>query len=166
MKQLILPNFAKDPSEFGGRLLAGKRKRRRPLSPKLPIHLVIRSDRANLLRRERAIFYMARSLANRYKIIIYQQAILGNHVHYLVKIPSEEAYRAWIRLLTSKIAGLFKVKGALFSCRPYTRIVSWGKEFQIVTRYVEINILEACGIGRQKARALLSGNYQLHIGYS
>lgn len=166
MKQMAFSFCPKIPREFGGALLNGKRKAKRPLSIKVPIHLTLRTEKGKLLRFEREIFFLARTLANRYKITIYKQAVLGNHAHFLINIPSPNAYRAWIRRLTSAIANLFHLRDAFFSCRPYTRLLSWGREFRIVARYVEINILEACGISRARARVLLSGNYRLEFGFS
>lgn len=160
-----MPFFVNPPREFGGSLLKGKRKCQRPLFPKLPIHLTLKSSKGNLLGKEREVFLLARNLAKKYKISIYRQAVLSNHVHLLILIPSVDAYRAWIRSLTSAMANIFQLQGALFSCRPYTRILSWGREFRSVARYVEINILERSGISRAQAQILLDGNYRFEFGF-
>jgi len=35
---------------------------------------------------------------------------------------------------------------SIFDLRPYTRILSWGKQFQRVVEYLELNTLEALGL--------------------
>jgi len=35
---------------------------------------------------------------------------------------------------------------SIFDLRPYTKILSWGKQFQRVVEYVELNTLEALGL--------------------
>jgi len=58
---------------------------------------------------------------------------------------------AFIRTVTSLIVHFVsKTKGldlkSIFDLRPYTKILSWGKQFQRVVEYIELNILEALGL--------------------
>jgi len=142
--------------EFGGSLLQGKRKSARPLSTKKPIHLILKCSGKSVFNpSHRKLENLIRYQANKYGIKIYEIALNWSHVHLLVKLPSREAYVAFIRTITSLIVGvLSKTKGDLskntlkgiFDLRPYTKILSWGKQFQRVVEYVELNTLEALGL--------------------
>jgi REP element-mobilizing transposase RayT len=102
--------FKKDLRFFGGRLLHGKRKGRRPLSTKEPIHLVLRSSWAmgqnSFLRpqNKRPIESLIASLSRKYGVTLYQRAIASNHLHLLVRIECRKSYVAFIKVLSSKIA--------------------------------------------------------------
>jgi REP element-mobilizing transposase RayT len=102
--------FKKDPRFFGGQILSGKRKCRRPLSTSEPIHFVLRSSWAmgphSFLRPHNKVHIdtLISSLAKEYGIIIYQRAIASNHLHLLVKIKGRKSYVAFIRVLSSKVA--------------------------------------------------------------
>ena len=69
----------------------------------------------------------------------------------LMKLPSRDSYLAFIRTITSLIvAYLSKLKcrnlKGLFDLRPFTKILSWGKQFKTVIEYHELNDLEARGL--------------------
>jgi REP element-mobilizing transposase RayT len=107
-RQLSL--FKRDLRFFGGTLLHGKRKGRRPLSATEPIHLVLRSSWAmgqnSFLRQQnkRPIESLITSLSRKYGVTLYQRAIASNHVHLLLKIECRKSYVAFIKVLSSKIA--------------------------------------------------------------
>ncbi len=137
--------------EFGGSLLQGKRKSARPLSTKKPMHLILKCTGKSVFNpSNRKLENLIRHQANKYGIKTYEIALNWSHVHLLIKLPSREAYVAFIRTITSLIVGfLSKTKGTLkgiFDLRPYTKILSWGKQFQRVVEYVELNTLEALGL--------------------
>src|SRR5437868_4207923 len=153
--------------EFGGSLLEGKRKVARPLSTKVPIHLILKSKglpsstdkptkKCTLFNpRNRELKKIIRTYANKYQITIYDMALNWSHIHLAVRIPSRAAYLAFIRTLTAKLIFYFsrlikqKLTG-LFSLRPYTRILSWGRELKTVLDYIILNQLEAQGIITRK----------------
>ena len=67
----------------------------------------------------------------------------------------------FIRTLTSLLVSLLsKLKGkslkGLFDLRPFTRILSWGRDFRNVIHYHELNDMEARGFQRPKRKAKTS----------
>ncbi|MBX9769142.1 MAG: transposase [Bdellovibrionales bacterium] len=174
-KSLQLTLFKKDLRFHGGRLLLGKRKSLRPLSTKDPIHLVLRSSwawgRWSFLgpQNKPVISSMIKTLSQKYGVRIYRTAIQSNHLHLVLRIESRKTYKAFIRVLSAKIAvhvmrrANFEAfretlppsrgdaretqgKGQKFwQFRPFTRVLNWGKDFQRCCGYVVQNILEATG---------------------
>jgi hypothetical protein len=76
----------------------------------------------------------------------------------LLLIPSKKAYLAFIRTITSLLVSfLSKLKGrslkGLFDLRPFTRILSWGRDFRNVINYHELNDMEARGLFIRKKKA-------------
>jgi len=153
--------------EFGGSLLSGKRKSARPLSTKKPIHLILKCTGKSVFNpSNRKLENLIRNQANKYGIKVYEVALNWSHVHLLIRLPSREAYLAFIRTITALIVGFIsKTKGmnlkSIFDLRPYTKILSWGRQFQRVVEYLELNTLEALGLivrkkkgtaGRKKGR--------------
>jgi len=152
MRQLGF-GFQKDyKKEFGGNLLCGKRKSARPLSTKKPIHLILKCSGKSVFNpTNRKLENLIRNQANKYGIKIYEVALNWTHVHLLIKLPSREAYVAFIRTVTSLIVRFVsKANGmnlkSIFNLRPFTKILSWGRQFQTVVEYIELNTLEALGL--------------------
>ncbi len=170
VKQLsFLPKLRID---HGGAILKDKRKEARPFSHKNAIHLVFRSTRAkgvwsflapkNRLRVEKILENCARI----YHIKIYRQVNVGNHLHLLVKTETKQysiaqkEFRSFLRRLAGEIA--FQItgakKGEAFRCpdkdegfwdaRPYSRLVTWGREFEALAKYFTKNFLETFGVAR------------------
>ncbi|MBS1972577.1 MAG: transposase [Bdellovibrionales bacterium] len=162
-------SFIKDyKKEFGGSSLAGKRKTTRPLSVKNPIHLILKSTGSNyFVPDNRKIESLIRSHAEKYGIKLYEVSLNWSHIHLLVKLPSREAYLAFIRTITSLLVSLLsKLKGkslkGLFDLRPFTRILSWGRDFRNVIAYHELNDMEARGFKRPKKKAKSSQKKSRH----
>jgi REP element-mobilizing transposase RayT len=156
MKQQPLFKLKNEPKKFGGSLLQGKRKTKRPLSVKKPLHLVLRTEekRHKILfsPKDKRLIMLIRDSADRYQIRIYNFAVNWNHFHFVILVPSREAYINFVRFLTAQaVACLSKKHGknlkGLFSLRPFTRIVSWGQDFRRVCHYVAANIYESFSYG-------------------
>lgn len=176
-------NLKPDPKFFGGRLLHGRRKSRRPLSKKHPVHFVVRSTWArgpfSFLRRENVgvIERILTTQAKRLGIRIYQRSIGGNHIHLVARISSRENYVRFIRVVTGQIAShvmrydsfeRFVRSGdhvpskmdeepqgigqRFWQFRPFSRVMTWGREFRIVCGYVRQNTAEALGFITYKPR--------------
>lgn len=102
--------FKKDLRFFGGLLLLGKRKSKRPFSSKHPLHLVMRSSWAKAghsflqPQNKNAIANLIRKVARTYHVKVYQQAIAGNHIHLVILAPKLKNYQTFIRVLSSQIA--------------------------------------------------------------
>lgn len=140
MKQLNL-FISKTKSEFGGSLLKGKRKSARPLGIKKSNHLVLKTKNSILLFKNSKLIGPALiKYGRRFGIHIYSYAIHADHIHISFKIQNREAYKKWIRAVTSVLVG--KIAGLKFSLRPWSRIVSWGRAFKTVQAYIQINQVE------------------------
>ena len=153
------PHFSKMKA-FGGALLKkAKNRHARPLSTKLPIHLVLRSSQA----RGDWSFYRARNrkiinsgvsrLALKYGVRIEQFANAGNHLHLLLRVKNRFAFQSFLRALSGLIAlqisGANKLKGLkkkFWDSRPFTRLVEGYRGYQIAKDYVLLNQLESWGI--------------------
>lgn len=163
--------FKTYPLFFGGALLAGKRKSLRPLSSKDSIHFVLRSKWAKgrdsflVLKNKKAIERIIKIFAKKFGVKIYQQAINSNHIHLLLMITNRYSYRAFIKavsgLIASHVMGQQSFQQFLKSrqlpfvgdggqgfwqYRPFSRVVSWGRDFKKCFKYIEQNILEALGV--------------------
>ena len=178
MKQLsFLP---KVKTEHGGNLSTGKRKSRRPLDPKNSHHLVLRSELAvgarslftNRILAQRII----KKYAQKFQIRIYDCSINGNHIHLLAKGSNRRNLQNFFRVAAGQVAQeLLKLyplqkdqaspardsthwkNGRTFwSTLIYSKIISWGREFQNVKGYIIRNIKETLGLipyqERKKAR--------------
>ncbi len=140
---------------FGGQLLEGKRKSKRPLSTKSAIHLVIKSEKAkgnlSFVNHQSAIVQTISNVSKKWNIRVYDHAVNFNHVHFVIRIKSESDYRCWIRELTSEIVRLISVKTGskitqFFSLRPWTRILSWGRDYKNAMEYLILNKMEVVGL--------------------
>ncbi|MGE0526398.1 MAG: transposase [Bdellovibrionales bacterium] len=95
---------------FGGRLLYGRRKGRRPLSSTEAVHVVFRScwavgENSFLRARNRdALRFIIQSVARNYGVKIYRLALASNHCHLIMKFRKRELYNNFIRVVTGRIA--------------------------------------------------------------
>jgi hypothetical protein len=91
--------------------------------------------------------------ARRFGIKIYERAVLAMHLHLLLRARSREGLQNFLRMVGGRIVQ--RVTGARKG-RPcevefwdelaYSRVVSWGREFEIVRRYVRQNLFETMGL--------------------
>ncbi len=146
--------------KFGGSLLKGNPKGKRPLDSKLPVHLVLRA-RKSVLRLPRTfgpVEEIIRKTAEKYGVRIYQSANVGNHLHMVIQIKKLHLWAAFIRELTGRIAQRAgaNAKNGFWLYRPFTRIIrSWKLAFRSALEYVKLNELEAQGhIDRKETRSL------------
>ena len=122
----------------GGSKAKGKRKSLRPLSTKLPTHLVLKAiDPFQLLRSTRVVEQTANRYAQKFGISIYEVAVQADHIHLSIKIPSRELYRRWIRAITSVM--VLKIAKLKWSLPLFTRIGTWGRDFKCVGNYIRQN---------------------------
>jgi len=135
--------FPKPISAHGGELALGRRKALRPLARRKPIHLVLKSKR-NLLAQGSLLQQDTKRFAAKFGLRVYDSAIAKDHLHLVVMIPGRREYSAFIRALTGLLAR--KLGKGLWSLLPFSRVASWGKEFQTLLKYLEQNRLEAEGV--------------------
>ena len=145
-------SFMKDyRKEFGGSLLLGKRKSKRPLSTKHPIHLVLKSVEKNLFNPgNRSLENLIRNEASRFGIKVYDLALNWSHIHILFRLKNKTDYVKFIRSLTAILSiRIRKAKPTIktiFNLRPFTRIISWGRDFKRALNYQTLNQLESLGL--------------------
>jgi REP element-mobilizing transposase RayT len=134
------------------------RKSERPFSSDKALHLTLRSDiavgelsLAQPLRRRWLREYLP-TIAKRFEVRIYSWSNNGNHLHLVVKSKERSGISRFLRVLCGVIARkvLRAEKGCkslirFWTSRPYSRVLSWGREYFNVLCYVERNILEANG---------------------
>lgn len=149
-KQLKL--FKSENLEFGGNLLLGKRHEQRILSPKCPMHLIMKGDISiggSLRKYKHQIETEIKRLAKKFDIQTYGHSVQINHIHFNLKISSRENYKKFIKALTGRIAQLTKIK---FLWRPYTKLITWGRQFKNLAAYIIQNEEEVVGRRPYKPR--------------
>jgi REP element-mobilizing transposase RayT len=175
MKQLILIPKTKASKEHGGTFSIGRRRKLRPLSVKSPIHLVLRSDFAygnrSLLRHRPLIKKIIKKAEKRFHIKIYEIAVVSNHIHLLIKGKHRKDIQNFFRVVAGHIAqdilrqfpilktdiaggapNIREKDNKFWQTRIYSRLVSWGREFIAVKKYIIQNTLEALGLIPYKER--------------
>ncbi len=172
MKQISFGFIKSAKKYFGGQHLVGKRKSKRPLSTKKPIHLVLRSMNFKIFRpKNQSLKKLIHQIAQESGVKIYELAINWSHIHFVIKIQSREAYVRFVRVLNSKLtlalASARKRNSShksaskhlqstvndlkLFTLRPFTRILEWGRDYKNGISYLRLNQKEARGeIRREK----------------
>ncbi|MDR3607162.1 MAG: transposase [Oligoflexia bacterium] len=164
MKQLAFTAIPKARTEHGGAIRQGKRKLARPLDPKRPLHLVLRSEKAHgrlsLLYDQnwREIERLTAKLSRRYGVRVYQFANSGNHLHLLMRGKTRKGLQDFFRVLSGKVAQLVtgakkgQAFGKFWSALAYSRVVEWGRSFSEAKYYVLRNELETHGFLDYKPR--------------
>lgn len=173
MKEKQLSLIQPAPKQFGGSLLKGNPKVKRPLGLKKPMHLVLKSKNAfgdnSMLAKlhVKKIASIVRKQAKLNGVKIYHFVNVGNHLHLVVQLQNRELYRVFIRAITGLIARqvLGKQRGAKVSAvtrksrtnekdikaekvqfwlaRPFSRIVTWGRDFKTLGQYMQKNQAQA-----------------------
>jgi REP element-mobilizing transposase RayT len=91
--------------------------------------------------------------AEKFQVKVYNNSLNSNHIHLLVKAPSQKNLHDFLRFLAGQIAQ--KITGAVrgkknrfsFWLNPiWRRIVYWGRDFLNLHRYIYQNQLETLGL--------------------
>jgi REP element-mobilizing transposase RayT len=152
----FLKNYKK---EFGGSLLLGKRKSQRPLSSKHPLHLVLRFELSGIFNPgHRSLERLIRQVATQFQIHIYDLALNWSHLHCVIRIKDRKSYNGFIRVLSSRLSTRVRsqktdAQQKIFTLRPFTCVLSWGRDFQQALSYQILNQLEAYGLLCRKKTA-------------
>lgn len=96
--------------------------------------------------------------AERFDVKIHAYANVGNHIHLAVQVRHRRDLQSFMRVFAQRV--MFQVTGAckgnpqgrFFDTIAYTRAVKWGREFQILKRYIWKNTMEALGFDRSGLR--------------
>jgi REP element-mobilizing transposase RayT len=144
-------------AQHGGNLNQGRRKTARPLDTRKPLHLVFRSARARgkwslkQFKHSTQIEKLARSLAKKHQIRLYQYANAGNHLHLFVRAKDRTEFKKFTRTLAGLVARMVtgakkgSPKGRFWDSLFFSRVVEWGRSFVNAKDYVLQNELEADG---------------------
>jgi REP element-mobilizing transposase RayT len=172
MQRNLLPStWSKARFAFGGAQLNGSHpKTKRIFSPKLPLHVVLKSSQAkgahSFLRFSREIARVVTRQASKHQVRIQQVANAGNHIHLLLEAPSRDHLSAFLRAVSGRIAqtvlGLQAQQRAsdetprFWDARPFSRIVSRGRDHRNVALYLGMNSTEMAGLSRSSVRGVFS----------
>jgi len=146
MKQKSFFKQSEFPKEFGGELLRGKRKSRRPLTTKKSVHSVLRADTkksSSFLKHRNKINLTLQKFSKRFGIKIYRKGLAHDHIHFILKFENRQDYANFVRAVSGVLAKFLKIK---WLYRPYTRVIEWGRDFKRACTYVFQNELEGLGI--------------------
>lgn len=168
----FLPGFNKAASaSHGGELARGKRKTYRPIDPKQALHVVLRSSKArgslSMLhpKHRNHIERFVQKTARHWGIKLYRFANVGNHIHLLIQVPTREAWKSFSRELSGGIAQIVtgaqkgsalsrsqdnsipaSAKRGFWDDLVFTRIVSFGRDFNGMAKYLIKNLFESAGV--------------------
>ncbi len=147
---------------FGGSLLKKSNpKKRRPISTKHAMHIVIKSSHAkgswSFLKKKNkeSIDKILKGQAKKFGIRLYRYENVGNHIHILLKTGHRKWLNSYLRTITGLIAR--QVSGAqrgagtkikFWDLRPFSRIVPRGKAYTCIHNYFNKNQLQAVGFDR------------------
>lgn len=169
-----------------GGILRNKRRGRkaRPLSTKVPIHLVFKTERKFLRRGLRSplgfflINHIIKTYARRFFIKVEQVSINHDHLHLLVRFSKRSLGQHFLRVVAGQIAQQFKNNGflvaknvtdtpKLWKYRPFTRVIQGWKPYLVVKNYIQLNIKEASGqikYSPQRLRGLALSEWEVLWG--
>ncbi|HAG91543.1 MAG TPA: hypothetical protein DCL41_06710 [Bdellovibrionales bacterium] len=147
MKQL---NLIPPPRLECGGSLQNTRKHKRVLCSKRPLHLVLKANRNTLFKNREFIHQTLKTQAKKFGHKLQSRSVQKNHIHVLMQISSRLEYLKFIRALTGLIAR--KLGRGIWKFRPYTKILSWGREIKNVTGYILQNELEVFGVRAYRPR--------------
>ncbi len=155
--------WKKHSLSHGGTLRAGKRKLARPLAAKRPIHVVLKSSRAkgdwDMRRQGDAVENAVESTAKRFRIRVHRFVNVGNHLHLAIQGASRREIQNFLRVLPQAIAYLITGTrkgnpiGKFWDSPVFTRVLEWGKAWEILKHYFERNRFEAAGAPRKMVDA-------------
>jgi REP element-mobilizing transposase RayT len=158
MKQLVLSEELKKRYEHGGEACLGKRKERRPVTTRQPMHVTLRSSVArgewSFLHPKHAPFIRGEltRLAKRFHVVLYETSNVGNHLHLLLRPKTRDSLKRFLSALSGRISQ--HITGArrgkpfgkrFFDFIPHSRLVAWGRDLINTRGYVLQNTLEAMG---------------------
>jgi REP element-mobilizing transposase RayT len=137
----------------------------------------------SLLKHERVIRNTLKKMGEKHGVKVYRVANAGNHLHLLVRFTKRRGLQNFLRgstgLIARKVLGRERGLGRntsrteaphplenapldrgekkfkFWSQRPFTRIVSWGKDFDGTLSYLKLNSLEALGFLNRKFTSAL-----------
>lgn len=141
MKQINFSFESQNYKFYGGSLINGKRKTRRPLDSRKPLHLILKATNSfSLLRNKQKVESVTYKTSQKFGVKIHSMAVHFDHIHLNVSFANRPIYVMWIRAVSGTLAK--KIIDLKFKLLPFSRIVSWGRDFKTVQRYIHKNAIE------------------------
>ncbi|MAV91421.1 MAG: hypothetical protein CL676_08355 [Bdellovibrionaceae bacterium] len=147
MKQL---NLMPKPSLECGGSLKNSRKQRRILCSKRPLHLVLKSKKKSLFKSRDFIRRTLNRQGEKFNHRILTWSVQKDHIHILLRISDRQNYIKFIRAFTGLLAR--KLGRGIWKFRPFTRVLSWGRETWNVNNYIFRNEMEVFKFWKYKPR--------------
>jgi len=139
----------------GGSLAQGRRKLTRPLDPKRPVHLVLKSSAArgklSLLgaNNKLAVEDILRRWARYFGVTIHSFENMGNHLHIVARFPRRGNFQKFLKTICAQIAkhATGARKGRPFGRRfwdspAFTRVITGRRGWLAITNYFKKNEIE------------------------
>jgi REP element-mobilizing transposase RayT len=132
------------------------------------MHLTLHSEKArgplSLLKHRRAVHEALRACARRSGVRVYDFANVGSHLHLLVRARRRPAFQAFLRsfagIVARTVTGARRGKpfsdGHFWSALAWSRVVTWGRDYDGVRYYIFRNRIEA-DLGPAIRRAIEQG---------
>jgi len=161
----------REVKSFGGKLLKGKRKGKRPFSPKASIHVVLKSSKAKQnwsfwkKNNKELIESIVRKQAQLHFVRLYRFENVGTHIHLVIRVKIRQYFRRFLRAVTGLIArsvmgaerdhAILGEEESFWDYRPFTRLIHWGRDFRNIRFYMDKNYYETQGYNAIQARFLV-----------
>jgi len=155
--KIALAQLQIEKKHFGGALLKNSHaKSKRPVTLRAPMHLVLQSSIAkgpfSLHQHQRRVQKIVYDQGRKFGIRIYRLANAGHHFHMILSPGSRRGYQGFIRAISGLIARAAlrvergQAKGLKFwDQRPFSRVISWGREYALTCEYILQDNLDAMG---------------------
>jgi REP element-mobilizing transposase RayT len=150
--QLNLSSEMKARLVHGGRVGLGKRKERRPIAIKRPMHVTLHTS-YRLASHRRFLIQLLKEESKRSKVRIYEQSLNSNHLHLATLSATRQGFKRFLSVISGRIAQ--RVTGSrkgqplekkFWDHIPFSRIVEWGVALRQLIAYIRQNQSEAFGI--------------------
>ncbi len=157
-KKLTKLRLVQTKKFYGGTL--HYRKLPRPIEDKKALHLILRCgvNRQGFSLRTYVNLINAYlfKFSSQFQVKIYKHSINSNHIHILLKVSDRDAFKRFIRSFSASIAvsikSQYEYSGPFWQDRPFTRVVTWGREYSGIKEYILLNFKEAVGFVAYKPR--------------
>ncbi len=150
--QMVLSSEFQVDTRHGGKAAIGKRKTKRLIAVKKPMHLTLHS-RFQFGRNRVGILKILKEESQKFKVRLFEVSINSNHIHLGTLSMTREGFKRFLRSIAGKIAqcvtGSRKGKALLerfWDYPPFTRFIEWGGDLKNMLSYIRQNQAEALGL--------------------
>jgi REP element-mobilizing transposase RayT len=132
----------------------GHRKVERPVSTRRPMHVTLHSQVArgawSLRRHQRGVSSALRACARRSGVTVYDFANVGSHLHLLLRAKRRDDFQRFLRsfagIVARQVTGARRGRplsgGHFWSSLAWSRVVTWGRDYESVRQYILLNRIE------------------------